>query len=132
MVILPDEGRAARNNDLFKKTHIDADLELGLFTNDPSTLSTSTVYTDLTAPVGTGYSAITLADASAAVDSYGVVTWGTQTFTVGTGGWDKDIQGYYIACSISGVKKILVIYVRDDGPVTSTEGRSIDIIAKLY
>lgn len=66
----PFEGR---DNIIAPKVYVPGTLQLVLYTNTPNSLNDQTVLADLTAPVGTGYAAVTLSGAFAAQN--GVVTY---------------------------------------------------------
>jgi len=122
---LPDEGEAMIADQVFKNVTTDrgTNLDLNLFTNvtPGETITAAT----LTRPTGTGYAAITLADASwtGAADTR---SYAQQTFTGGAGGWTGSVQGYDIT-SKGTTARIVAIEVDGNGPYTINENDTYKI-----
>lgn len=127
----PNEAETLIGQVVFQRTHVDRDatLKLGLFTN--SSPDETITYATITQPTGTGYSEITLTDASWDVTT-GVASYALQTFTGGAGGWTGSIQGYYIATvSAGGTRRLLAIEVDGNGPYTINENDTYKITPNI-
>lgn len=122
---IPDEGEALIADLVCKRdqTNRTANLELGLFTN--VTPTDTITHATITEPSGTGYSRITLTDASW-TGTADARAYAKQTFTAGAGGWTGSVQGYFI-CSTGAAKKILFIEVDTSGPYTFAANDTYDI-----
>ena len=79
----------------------------------------------LTEPTGTGYSRITLTDASW-TGSADARSYAQQTFTGGAGGWTGSVQGYFIATTGT-TARIVAIEVDASGPYTIAENDTYKI-----
>ena len=88
---VPNEAEKLIGDIVFKRDLTDriADLELGLFTNVAP--DETITHAGITEPTGTGYTRISLTDASwtGAAD---VRSYAQQTFTAGVGGWTGPVS----------------------------------------
>lgn len=124
----PDEGEILSGQMLLKNKWVStfqvnadriADLELLLFTNVAP--GETITLASITEPTGTGYTRITLTDATwTEADPF---TYPQQTFTAGSGGWTGSVQGYAIASKLggTGTARLLAIEVDGNGPYTFVE-----------
>tara|TARA_R110002094_G_scaffold219518_1_gene191542 strand:- start:9 stop:410 length:402 start_codon:yes stop_codon:yes gene_type:complete len=127
--LLPNEGETLVANLVLKNTDVDrgTTLDLVLFTNTtaPETITAAT----LTQPTGTGYAAISLADASWTVTG-DTGAYALQTFTGGAGGWTGSIYGYAILTTGT-TPRILAIEVDAAGPYTIAENDTYDVTPNI-
>lgn len=126
---LPDEGETLVGNLVFKNADVDrgTTLSLVLFTNvaPDETITAAT----LTQPTGTGYAAISLADASWSVVA-DLASYALQTFTAGAGGWTGSVQGYAVLTTGT-TPRILAIEVDASGPYTFSENDTYDVTPQI-
>lgn len=103
----------------------DANLELGLFTNDAP--DETVTLDDITEPTGTGYARKDLTDANW-TGSADARSYAKQTFTGGAGGWTGDVAGYFICTkSASGTQRLLAVEIDASGPYTINENDTYDV-----
>ena len=98
---------------------------LGLFTNAPGALTTTSTWAAVTQPSGSGYAEKTLSAGSFSVSATGVVTYPTQTWTA-TDNWTGDVQGYYIRNN-NGTPKLVHVEYRDAGGFSMLNGRTYEV-----
>jgi len=116
-----DEGQNYIANVIYKAATQET-YTLGLFVNAAGTLTTGSVWANVTEPSGAGYAEITLVAGTFTVDSGGEVTYPQQQWTA-TGDWSGgSIQGYYVRNNNASPKLIHVQY-RDDAGFDMLTGR---------
>lgn len=116
---VPDQGKAAILKILLGRNNVDrdADLRLGLFTNQ--LFSVATALADLVEPSGTGYARAALTDASWTITTSG--TYAERVFTGGAGGWSPETQGYFI-CTVAGGGTPQLLFMEPDRYQTLAAG----------
>ena len=95
---------------------------MGLFVNAAGTLTTSSVWANVTQPSGTGYAEKTLVAGTFVVDSGGEVTYPQQQWTASDDWTGGDIQGYYIRNN-AGTPRLIHVQYRDDAGFSMLTGR---------
>lgn len=116
-----NEGRSYLANVLYKDAANET-YTLGLFTNAPATLTTSSAWAAVTQPAGSGYAEITLVAGTFTVDANGTVTYPQQQWTAGDTWTGGDVQGYYVRHNNASPVLVHVQY-RDEGGYTMNNGK---------
>lgn len=121
--ITPNEGENLVARVIYRRdlSDRDANMRLGLITN--VTIAETTDLASITTPTGTGYAFITLTDSNWTVTG-DTATYPQQVFTAGAGGWNPEVQGYYIfTIAASGTPRLLHVEL-DSQQIASSVTRS--------
>ena len=119
--ITVDEGKNYIGNVLHKGA-TQENVTLGLFTNASGTLDTTSQWSDITQPSGSGYAEISLTQGNFVVSATGVITYPQQSWTASADWSPGDVYGYYVRNN-AGTPILLYIQYRDDGVFSMTDGQ---------